>query len=134
MGLEPFLVTASVNAIVAQRLARRICGECKQEVRVEPEKLLELGVPAEHAQRGLVHEGAGCRTCNGTGYKGRIAVHEVMEMNDTLKDLVLQGASSIELKRAAIQTGMVTLRQTALRRLLEGTITISEVIRCSAAD
>lgn len=134
MGLEPFLVTASVNAIVAQRLARRICKECKQEVRVGAERLIELGIPASVAQAGIVHEGAGCRACNGTGYKGRIAVHEVMEMNDTLKDLVLQGASSIELKRAAIQTGMVTLRQTALRRLLEGTTTISEVIRCSAAD
>jgi type IV pilus assembly protein PilB len=134
MGLEPFLVTASVNAIIAQRLARRICKECKVEKRVDPQQLIDLGMSPEEAASGLVHEGAGCRACNGTGFKGRIAVHEVMEMNDTLKDLVLQGASSIELKRAAIQTGMTTLRQTALKRLREGITTISEVIRCSAAD
>ena len=134
MGLEPFLVTASVNAIIAQRLARRICKECKVEKRVDPQQLIDLGMSPEEAANGLVHEGTGCRACNGTGFKGRIAVHEVMEMNDTLKDLVLQGASSIELKRAAIQTGMTTLRQTALKRLREGITTVSEVIRCSAAD
>ena len=134
MGLEPFLVTASVNAILAQRLARKICVECKREVRVDPQQLIDLGVPAAEAASGKVCEGAGCRTCNGTGYKGRIALYEVMALTDELKDLVLQGASSLELKRAAMRSGMKTLRQAALGRLMNGTTTISEVIRCSAAD
>jgi type IV pilus assembly protein PilB len=134
MGLEPFLVTASVNAILAQRLARKICVECKKEIRVEPQQLIDLGVPAAEAASGKVCEGAGCRACNGTGYKGRIALYEVMALTDELKDLVLQGASSLELKRAAMRSGMKTLRQAALARLMNGTTTISEVIRCSAAD
>jgi type IV pilus assembly protein PilB len=134
MGLEPFLVTASVNAILAQRLARKICVECKKEVRVEPQQLIDLGVPAAEAAAGKVCEGAGCRACNGTGYKGRIALYEVMALTDELKDLVLQGVSSLELKRAAMRSGMKTLRQAALGRLMNGTTTISEVIRCSAAD
>ena len=134
MGLEPFLVTASVNAILAQRLARRICLECKAEVDVEPEQLVNLGVPAHIAQSAKVYQGKGCRTCNETGFKGRISLFEIMPMTDELKDMILQGASSTELKRAAIQLGMKTLRQAALARLLEGITTISEVIRCSAAD
>jgi type IV pilus assembly protein PilB len=134
MGLEPFLVTASVNAILAQRLARKICVECKREVRVDPQQLIDLGVPAAEAASGKVCEGAGCRTCNGTGYKGRIALYEVMALTDELKDLILQGVSSLELKRAAMRSGMKTLRQAALGRLMNGTTTISEVIRCSAAD
>jgi type IV pilus assembly protein PilB len=134
MGLEPFLVTASVNAIVAQRLARRICLECKCEVDVDPEQLTNLGIPLNVAQTAKVYHGTGCRTCNETGFKGRISLFEVMPMSDTLKDMILQGASSTELKRTAIQEGMKTLRQTALSRLLEGITTISEVIRCSAAD
>ena len=134
MGLEPFLVTASVNAILAQRLARRICAECKEEVAVETEQLTDLGVSESVAQTAKVYHGAGCRACNETGFKGRIALYEIMPMSDEIKDLVLQGASSVELKRAAIALGMKTLRQSALTKLLEGTTTISEVIRCSAAD
>ena len=134
MGLEPFLVTASVNAILAQRLARRICGECKEEVAVDPQQLIDLGVSPDVAQTAKVYHGAGCRNCNETGFKGRVALYEIMPMSDELKDLVLQGASSVELKRAAIALGMKTLRQSALTKLLEGTTTISEVIRCSAAD
>ena len=134
MGLEPFLVTASVNAILAQRLARRICQECKQPIESDPQELISLGVEPALAHSTQLYEGAGCQVCNQTGFKGRTALYEIMPMKDELKDLVLQGASSIELKRAAIQLGMKTLRQSALSRLLEGTTTISEVIRCSAAD
>jgi type IV pilus assembly protein PilB len=134
MGLEPFLVTASVNAIVAQRLARRICLECKEEVTVEPQQLIDLGVSADVAQRSVVYHGVGCRECNETGFKGRIALFEVMPMANEIKDMVLQGASSVELKRAAIHLGMKTLRQASIGKLLEGITTISEVIRCSAAD
>ena len=134
MGLEPFLVTASVNAIVAQRLARRICLECKEEVTVEPQQLIDLGVSPDVAQRSVVYHGVGCRECNETGFKGRIALFEVMPMANEIKDMVLQGASSVELKRAAIHLGMKTLRQASIGKLLEGITTISEVIRCSAAD
>ena len=134
MGLEPFLVTASVNAILAQRLARKICQSCKAEVAVEPQALIDLGVDLTTSQTAKVYQGTGCRECNETGFKGRIALYEIMPMTDELKDLVLQGASSVELKRAAIALGMKTLRQAALSKLLEGTTTISEVIRCSAAD
>jgi type IV pilus assembly protein PilB len=134
MGLEPFLVTASVNAILAQRLARRICGECKEELNVEIEQITDLGVSESVAQNAKIYHGSGCRNCNETGFKGRIALYEIMPMSDEIKDLILQGASSVELKRAAIALGMKTLRQSALTKLLEGTTTISEVIRCSAAD
>ena len=134
MGLEPFLVTASVNAILAQRLARRICSECKAPIEVDRERLLELGMSEEMIATAQLAEGKGCRACNETGFKGRVALYEIMPMSDELKDLVLQGASSVELKRAAIDAGMKTLRQAALSKLAEGVTTISEVIRCSVAD
>ena len=134
MGLEPFLVTASVNAILAQRLARKICPECKAPVEVEVEKLRELGMSDAQIQNAQLAEGRGCRACNETGFKGRIALYEIMPMTDELKDLVLQGASSVELKRAAMAAGMKTLRQAALSKLAEGVTTVSEVIRCSVAD
>ena len=88
----------------------------------------------EEAKNIEVHQGKGCRACNDTGFKGRVALYEIMPMNDDLKDLVLQGVSSVELKREAIRLGMKTLRQSALTKLGEGTTTISEVLRCSAAD
>ncbi|MEE2644894.1 MAG: type IV-A pilus assembly ATPase PilB [Myxococcota bacterium] len=134
MGLEPFLVTASVNAILAQRLARKICPECKAPVEVEVEKLRELGMSDAQIQSAQLAEGRGCRACNETGFKGRIALYEIMPMTDELKDLVLQGASSVELKRAAMAAWMKTLRQAALSKLAEGVTTVSEVIRCSVAD
>ena len=134
MGVEPFLVTASVNAILAQRLARRICKECSEPIKVETQALTDLGLSPEEAKNIEVHQGKGCRTCNDTGFKGRVALYEIMPMNDDLKDLVLQGVSSVELKREAIRLGMKTLRQSALTKLGEGTTTISEVLRCSAAD
>jgi type IV pilus assembly protein PilB len=134
MGVEPFLVTASVNAIVAQRLARKICGECKEPIKVETQSLIDLGLDPERANSAQIYRGAGCRTCNDTGYKGRVACYEVMPFSDELKDFVLQGVSSVELKREAIRLGMRTLRQSALSKLVEGITTISEVVRCSAAD
>ncbi|MCB9546624.1 MAG: type IV-A pilus assembly ATPase PilB [Myxococcales bacterium] len=134
MGVEPFLVTASVNAIVAQRLARRICKECKEEVKVDPQQLVDLGMPLAEAKDTRVHHGTGCRACNDTGYKGRVALYEVMPLFDGLKDLVLQGSSTVELKREAIRLGMQTLRRAALNKLKEGVTTISEVVRSTAAD
>jgi type IV pilus assembly protein PilB len=134
MGLEPFLVTASVNAILAQRLARKICVECKVSLTPDPQKIAELGMNPEMIKNAQLCEGKGCKNCNNTGYKGRIAIYEIMPMTDALKDLVLQGCSSVELKREAIKQGMKTLRQAALSKLAEGMTTVSEVIRNSAAD
>jgi type IV pilus assembly protein PilB len=134
MGVEPFLVTASVNAIVAQRLARKICNECKEPFKVPPQSLVDLGVPPDKAAKVTVYKGTGCRNCNDTGYKGRVALYEVMVLNDELKDFILQGVSSVELKREAVRLGMKTLRQAALTKLLDGVTTIDEVVRNSAAD
>ncbi len=134
MGVEPFLVTASVNAIVAQRLARRICKECKEPLKTDPQQLLKLGLASDLVDKSKVMKGTGCRTCNETGFKGRVALYEVMPMIEELKELVLQGASTVELKRAAILGGMKTLRQSALSKLIEGVTTVSEVLRNTVGD
>lgn len=134
MGIEPFLVTASVNLILAQRLGRKICTSCKEVVEVDPKELRELQVPEELIEGAEIYEGKGCDRCNGTGFKGRIAFYEVMVMNEELKEYVLQGYSSAELKNEAIRLGMQTLRQASVQKLLEGTTNIAEVLRCSAPD
>jgi type IV pilus assembly protein PilB len=135
MGIEPFLVSSSVNCIVAQRLARRVCNECKEtDSEVTVEALEEAGMEAEQARSMVPVKGKGCRTCSGTGFKGRIALYEVMELREELKEFVLNGASALELKREAIRLGMQTLRRSALTKLAEGTTTLPEVFRVSAAD
>src|SRR6266576_1925530 len=102
MGVEPFLITASVNLVLAQRLARKNCVDCKQEIKLEHHALFEIGFTEEQVANSKLMKGAGCRTCNGTGYKGRVALYEVMRVTDSLKEMVLQGASTAELKAAAI--------------------------------
>jgi type IV pilus assembly protein PilB len=134
MGVEPFLVTASLNAVVAQRLTRRICESCKEQIDVPPQALIDIGVPPDEASEYVVHKGKGCSVCAETGYKGRVALYEVMKLNDELKELILNGASTAELKREAMRHGMKTLRQSGLSKLKEGTTTIEEVLRSSAAD
>ncbi len=134
MGVEPFLVTSSVNLIVAQRLARKVCMDCRTQVDGNPQGLIDLGVSPEDAKSMRLYKGVGCRTCNNTGYKGRIALYEVMVMGDVLKDLVLQGASAAELKAEAIRLGMATLRMAGINKLAEGTTTMEEVLRVTAAD
>lgn len=135
MGIESFLVTSSVNAIIAQRLGRRICKYCKEEVSVSEEKLLSLGIPEERLEEDYaIYEGKGCDKCNGTGYKGRTAFYEVMKITDGIKEAVLNGASSIELKEQAIEEGMKTMRMSANLRLLEGSVTVEEVVRNTAPD
>jgi len=135
MGIEPFLVSSSVNCIVAQRLARRVCAECKEtDDEVNAEALEEAGMPAEQARTVVPVKGRGCRTCSETGFKGRIALYEVMELKEELKEFVLNGASALELKREAVRLGMQTLRRSALAKLADGTTTLSEVFRVSAAD
>jgi type IV pilus assembly protein PilB len=135
MGIEPFLVASSVNAILAQRLARRICGECRElDPEVTPEALVAAGMTEEEAKQAEIQKGRGCRACSETGYKGRVALYEVMPIGEELKEFVLNGASATEVKREAIRLGMTTLRRSALNKLAEGTTTLSEVFRVSAAD
>ncbi len=134
MGIEPFLVASSVNLIGAQRLVRKLCKDCKEPIEVDAPVLIELGVPPENTAEYQVQRGAGCRTCNNTGYKGRIAVYEIMIMRDELREFILNGASTLELKREAIRQGMKTLRMSALSKLGEGWTSIEEVVRATASD
>ncbi|MBM4337255.1 MAG: type IV-A pilus assembly ATPase PilB [Deltaproteobacteria bacterium] len=135
MGIEPFLVASSVNCIVAQRLARRVCPDCKQDdPSVTREELQQAGLSAEEAAKCRPVKGAGCANCSDTGFKGRVAVYEVMVLTETLKEFVLNGASSTEIKREAIRGGMSTLRRSSLNKVLEGGTTLSEVFRVSARD
>ncbi len=134
MGVEPFLVSSSVNLILAQRLARRVCNQCKEEVEVPEEVLLELGVDEDDIGKFTCYKGEGCPVCNNTGYKGRIALYEVMPIYEEIKELILVGASTTEIKREAMRLGMLTLRQAGILKLKEGITTIEEVIRCSVKD
>src|SRR3954453_22868567 len=135
MGVEPFLITASVYLVLAQRLARKICVDCKKPVDTDPKVLLDLGVSeAQLALKNNIMKGTGCATCNNTGYKGRVALYEVMRFSDDLKERVLQGASGAELKAAAIKLGMATLRASGIKKVLEGITTPEEILRVTMAD
>jgi len=129
MGIEPFLVATSVHLICAQRLIRRVCKECKEEVKVPPQALVDIGFPPQEAPKIKVFKGRGCPTCNNTGYKGRLGVYEVMEIGESLREMILTGASTIELKKKAMEEGMLTLRGSGLQKLREGATTIEEVVR-----
>ena len=120
---------------MAQRLARCVCRECKEtEPDVTREAIIAAGLDEESSAAVVPVKGTGCRNCSDTGYRGRIAIYEVMELREELKEFVLNGASSLELKREAIRLGMKTLRQSALGKLAEGITTLSEVVRVSSAD
>jgi type IV pilus assembly protein PilB len=134
MGVEPFLVASSVNLILAQRLARVICSACREPVELPGQALLDIGTPREDVGTFTCFHGLGCSQCNGTGYRGRIALYEVMPMSEELRDLVLSGASASEIKRVAIGLGMKTLRQSAIGKLKEGVTTVPEVVRVTMPD
>ncbi len=135
MGIEPFLVASSVNAILAQRLARRVCGECKElDAEVVKEAMVAAGLSEEEARATKAMKGRGCSNCSNTGYRGRVALYEVMRVGEELKEFILNGASATEIKREAIRLGMTTLRRSALNKFKEGVTTLSEVHRVSAAD
>lgn len=134
MGVESFLVSSAVNLVLAQRLVRRICPECRTEEEVPREALIDLGVREEEVDAFVCHRGKGCAECSGTGYRGRIALYEVMTMHEKIREMVLIGASASEIKREAINLGMLTLRQSGIKKLKEGITSISEVLRCSAKD
>ncbi len=134
MGIEPFLLTASLILIMAQRLVRRICKECKEPVEVAPEVLMECGFSEEDAKTIQPMKGKGCRNCNETGYRGRTGIYEVMPCSDEIKEAILQGFSAMELKREAMRLGMLTLRGAGLAKIKSGQTTIEEVMRVTRAD
>jgi type IV pilus assembly protein PilB len=129
MGIEPFLVASSVNLICAQRLVRRICTNCQEGHPTPAQALVEAGFTPEEARHVVPQRGRGCDRCNGTGYKGRLGLYEVMEITEELRELILVGASALELKRKAIDEGMLTLRRSGLRKVMDGITTIEEVAR-----
>jgi type IV pilus assembly protein PilB len=133
MGIEPFLVATSVNLIQAQRLIRLICNDCKIEHHLPPEALVEVGFSPAEAKGIKTFRGKGCKTCNETGYKGRIGLYEVMEVTDEVRELILIGASAIELRKRAIEDGMITLRESGLYKIRSGVTTIEEVVRETVA-
>src|SRR5687767_2383901 len=129
MGIEPFLVASSLNLVCAQRLVRRVCTNCKIEDDVPPPALEQIGFSPDLASKVKPKKGKGCEKCNKTGYKGRVGLYEVMEITDELRELILVGASALELRRKAIEEGMITLRGSGLRKITEGVTTIEEVLR-----
>lgn len=134
MGVAPFLVASSVNLILAQRLARRICQNCKEDAPITPATLIELGIPQDEVDNYAPKKGAGCPNCGMTGYRGRIALYEVMPIGEEIRDLVLAGENTIAIKRAAMRHGVKTLRQSGLTKVAEGVTTIEEVLRVTMAD
>jgi type IV pilus assembly protein PilB len=129
MGIEPFLVATSVQLIAAQRLTRRICQNCREALEISPQALLNLGYTKEELSETKVYKGRGCDKCNNTGYKGRVALIEVMAVDDGIREMIMSGASSIELKRRAMDNGMISLRRSGLIKIKEGVTTIEEVVR-----
>lgn len=135
MGVEPFLLTSSINLIAAQRLVRKICSMCKELAEVSPEALINIGVdPAEVSVGFQPYHGKGCGNCNQTGYRGRVALYEVMVMHEAIKELILRAASAADLKREAVKLGMSTLRMSALQKVREGLTTIEETVRVTDSD
>ena len=134
MGIEPFLISSSVIMVLAQRLARKICMDCKEPIKVHPQLLIDLGVPPDEAKSFPVYKGKGCPICSNTGYKGRIGLYEVMPMREEIKELILARASASEIKREALRLGMKTLRQSGIFKVKEGMTTIEEVVRTTMED
>ena len=129
MGIEPFLVASSLNLICAQRLVRRICKNCTEPDPTPPAALMQAGFNAEDAKTVVPNKGRGCEKCNNTGFKGRVGLYEVMEVTEELRELILVGASALELRRKAVDEGMITLRNSGLRKVKEGVTTIEEIVR-----
>jgi type IV pilus assembly protein PilB len=134
MGVEPFLVTASLMLVCAQRLVRKVCKECAAPLEVPPSVLVDVGYSEEESRTIKPMKGKGCKTCNETGYKGRMGIYEVMVVGEEIKEAILQGFSAIELKREAMRLGMKTLRQAGLNKVREGKTTLEEVLRVTRAD
>ncbi|MCB1007529.1 MAG: type IV-A pilus assembly ATPase PilB [Acidobacteria bacterium] len=133
MGIEPFLVATSVHLIAAQRLVRRVCSACKEPFEVPPAALMDIGFSERDAKSVKLFKGRGCDRCSNTGYKGRVGLYEVMEVGEEVRELILSGASAVELRAKAIETGMISLRGSGLQKLREGVTTIDEVVRETVA-
>ena len=134
MGIEPFLVASSVILIMAQRLARKVCSECKQPVEVPEKTLIDIGLTPKQAAEVTIYQGVGCPTCNNTGYKGRLGLYEIMPIDEHIRELILEGASAAEIKQAAIENGMMSLRMAGLNKLMSGVTTIDEILRVTFGD
>ncbi len=134
MGIPPFLITATVQAILAQRLVRKICQDCREQYTPTPDQLYELEISPNDIAGKMFYRGRGCVTCNNTGYKGRTAIHEFMLINDEIRDLIVHGASAAELREAASRNGMITLRDAGLQKIHAGLTTIDEVVRETVLD
>ena len=134
MGIEPFLISSAVILILAQRLIRKTCMDCREPIKVHPQLLIDLGIPPDEVKSFQVYKGKGCSICNNTGYKGRLGLYEVMPMKEEIKELVLSRASNSEVKKEAIRLGMKTLRQSGISKIKDGVTTIEEVLRSTIED
>jgi type IV pilus assembly protein PilB len=134
MGIEPFLVASAVNLITAQRLGRRVCSECKVPEEIPPQALIQAGVAEAEVKEYVCYRAPGCPTCNNTGYKGRIGIYQVMPMFEEIREMILAGANTAEIKRESMRLGVKTMRQSALTKLKEGVTTLEEVLRVTVAD
>jgi type IV pilus assembly protein PilB len=134
MGVEPFLIASAVILILAQRLIRKICNECKEPIQVHPQLLIDLGIPPDEVKTFPVFKGKGCPICSNTGYKGRLGLYEVMPMKEEIKELILSRASTSEIKKEAVRLGMKTLRQSGIHKVRTGATTIDEVLRATMED
>jgi type IV pilus assembly protein PilB len=134
MGIEPFLVASAVNLITAQRLGRRVCGECKQPEVIPRQALLQAELPEDEIDKIVCYKGTGCPTCNNTGYKGRVGFYQVMPMLESIREMILSGANTSDIKRESMRLGVKTMRQAALTKLTEGVTSFEEVLRCTVTD
>jgi type IV pilus assembly protein PilB len=134
MGIEPFLISSAVILILAQRLIRKICMECREPIKVHPQLLIDLGVSPDEVKTFPVYKGKGCSICNNTGYKGRVGLYEVMAIKEEIKELILSRASTSEVKKEAMRLGMKTLRQSGIFKIRDGLTTIEEVLRSTMDD
>jgi type IV pilus assembly protein PilB len=132
MGIPPYLVAASLHLLLAQRLVRRVCGECRQEVTVSVAALQGIGFTEAEAEALTCYGGKGCMACGDTGYRGRIALYEVMLLNEEIREAILRGASAIELRELGRKHGMITLRESGLQKIREGVTTLDEVARVTS--
>jgi type IV pilus assembly protein PilB len=134
MGIEPFLVSSSVLLILAQRLIRKVCQQCKEVEKAPVKSLIDIGFSPEEAEKVVCYRGKGCTNCSDTGYKGRIAIYEVMPIGDEIKELILEGASASEIRKTAVKLGMKTLRMSGLQKIKDGMSSVEEVVRVTFGD
>lgn len=134
MGIEPFLVASAVNLITAQRLGRRVCSECKQPEVIPKQALIQAEVPEDELESIVCYKGAGCPTCNNTGYKGRVGFYQVMPMLESIREMILSGANTSDIKKESMRLGVKSMRQAALTKMAEGVTSFEEVLRCTVTD